>query len=78
MPKAVVVFCCVVSRPLMFAFTSPRVEYVHGTVTPSQFAGLGLPPVKWSFSSAVTTNSVLDLSIPSLASRVKNWPNAVS
>ena len=28
-------------------------------MTPSQFAGLGAPPTKWSFSSGVTVNSVL-------------------
>src|SRR5215831_407360 len=41
---------------------------------PSQFAGLGGPPTKWSFSSGVTTNSVLSLVMPSLARRAKNLP----
>src|SRR5215472_17602817 len=36
---------------------------------PSQFAGEGGPPVKWSFSSAVTTKSVLLSEMPSLASK---------
>ena len=56
----------------MFAFTSPIVEYVHGVVTPSHPAGDGGPPTKWSFSSAVTTNSVFAGVIPSRVSRSKN------
>ena len=70
----------------MFAFNSPTLSggqtgtealgqltwlYTQAVLTPSQ--GLvGTPPAKWSFSSAVNTNSVLTWLIPSAASRVKN------
>src|SRR5215472_1638993 len=60
------------------AFSSPIFEYVQGTCTPSQPAGLPWPPAKWSFSSDVNENSVLLLSMPSFASRAKNLPNASS
>jgi hypothetical protein len=45
---------------------------------PSQPAGDGGPPTKWSFSSAVMMKSVFSLVIPSLARRAKNWPKALS
>src|SRR5215831_15783640 len=60
------------------AFSSPIFEYVQGTCTPSQPAGLPGPPAKWSFSSDVNENSVLLRLMPSLASRAKNLPNASS
>ena len=62
----------------MLVLTSPTVVYVHGACTPSQFAGVGGPPAKWSFSSDVTTNSVLRVEIPSRPSRSKKDANALS
>jgi len=47
-------------------------------LTPSQVAGVGEEPTKWSPSSTVTTNSVFDLLIPSSPRRLKNLPNALS
>jgi hypothetical protein len=51
---------------------------VHGVLTPSQFAGVGGEPTKWSPSSMVKTKRVLPLLIPLAASRSKNLPNASS
>jgi hypothetical protein len=45
---------------------------------PSQLAGDGGPPTKWSFSSAVTTNSVFAVVILSALRRAKNFPKALS
>jgi hypothetical protein len=59
-------------------FTSPTSGYVQGTFTPSQPAGVGCDPAKWSPSSTVKTKSVLLLSMPSAASRWKNEANAAS
>ena len=66
------------SRPWRLALISLTWLYEHGVVSPSQPAGDGGEPTKWSPSSLVNTKSVLLLSIPSAASRVKNLPNAVS
>ena len=43
---------------------------------PSQPGLAGAAPAKWSPSSTVTRNSVLDLLMPSLARRWKNAANA--
>ena len=69
---------CVLIIALRLALISPTWLYVHGVAMPSQPAGLGDEPTKWSPSSTVNTNSVFDLLIPSAASRSKNCPNAAS
>jgi len=53
---------------------------VQGVVTPSHPGGTACctDPAKWSFSSAVMTNSVLSLVIPSAARRAKNLLKAAS
>ncbi len=57
---------------------------VHGTVTPSQPAGVGviarpaLAPANWSFSSALIRYSVFAGVMPSCCSRSKNFSNAAS
>ena len=76
--NGVVMPSLVASRPARLPFTSPTSGYVQGTFTPSQPAGLGCEPTKWSPSSTVNTKSVLLLSIPSFASRSKNDANAAS
>src|ERR687887_2629373 len=78
---------CVVgdgSSERRFALTSP-IWFAGHDVDVSRLQKVWLhvpsfetPPAKWSFSSAVTTNSVLCFVIPSFFSRAKNAPNASS
>ncbi len=75
-----------VSKPLMFACSSPiwPEPYWHGVVTPSHPAGVGstarptFAPSNWSFSSALMRNSVLAGVMPAAASRWKNVAKAAS
>src|SRR5438093_1077717 len=65
--KGVVSPNCVAIIRERFALISPTRSYEQGVVTPSQPAGVGVSPTKWSPSSTVKTNSVFDLLIPSAA-----------